>query len=94
MLLTCRNCSAIMQVQQQKHFCRREIKMKMSKEKCIKLYELMVQENGRPAEKILKDTFPVEEAVEIARELNIGRMAIFTNKQLVEMAKKTLAKIV
>lgn len=67
--------------------------MKMSKEKCIKLYELMVQENGRPTEKILKDTFSVEEAVEIARELNIGRMAIFTNKQLVEMAKKILAKI-
>lgn len=67
--------------------------MKMSKEKCIKLYELMVQENGRPTEKVLNDTFSAEEAVEIARELNIGRMAIFTNKQLVEMARKTLAKI-
>lgn len=65
----------------------------MSKEKCVKLYTLMIKVNGRPTEKVLKDTFSAEEAVEIARELNIGRMAIFTNKQLVEMARKALAKI-
>lgn len=67
--------------------------MKMSKEKCMKLYRLMIQENGRPAEKILKENFSADEAMEISRQLNVGKMAAFTNKQLVTMAEKALGKI-
>lgn len=67
--------------------------MKMNKENCIKLYRLIIQEKGRPAEKILKENFSTSEAMEISRELNIGRLAVFTENQLVTMAEKTIKKI-
>lgn len=67
--------------------------MKMKKSKCIKLYQLMIEYGGRPTENILKDYFSMEEAMEISRQLNIGKMATFTDSQLIAMAKKTLEKI-
>ena len=67
--------------------------MKMKKSKCIKLYQLMIEYGGRPTENILKNFFSTEETIEISRQLNIGKMAAFTDSQLVTMAKKTLEKI-
>lgn len=67
--------------------------MKMKKTKCIKLYQLIIENGGRPTENILKDFFSTEEVMEISRQLNVGKMAMFTDSQLIAMAKKALEKI-
>lgn len=67
--------------------------MKMSKEKCIKMYNLMIEHNGRPSTEILNKYFTNEESMEISRELNIGRFAVFTDHQLVTLAKKAKGKL-
>lgn len=65
--------------------------MKMSRSKCIKLFELMIE--GRPAESILQKHFTKNETAEISRQLNIGKFATFTDEELANVARKALVKI-
>lgn len=67
--------------------------MTMNKEKCINLYKLIIREAGRPNERILMEYFSTNEAMEISRQLNIGKLAIFSDKQLTQFAKTALQKI-
>ena len=64
--------------------------MRMSKSECIKFYNLIIEANGRPTKNVLNKNFPVAKATELSRGLNIGKMAVVTDEQLVSMAKKTL----
>ena len=55
-------------------------------------FNLIIKANGKPDEKKLQEYFP-SDFKELVRRLYLADFAVYTNEQLVNMAKKALSKM-
>lgn len=64
----------------------------MTKETGLKLFKMIITNNGRPSSKELEKEFGMREGREISRQLYLATFATYTDEKLVELAKVAYKK--